>query len=67
MKLTKRQKEVLMLIVENPSIDHDTLAISLSINKSAIQKHIKMLKEKGVIERIGGKKLGYWEIIGEAD
>jgi len=56
-----------MLIVENPSIDHDTLAISLSINKSAIQKHIKMLKEKGVIERIGGKKLGYWEIIGEAD
>ena len=55
-KLTKRQKEVLMLIVENPSIEQEELVAILGINRSAIQKHINVMKNSNIIERIGGKK-----------
>lgn len=28
-----------------------------------IKRNIKKLKEKGYIERIGSKKIGYWKVI----
>lgn len=66
-KLTKRQKEVLMLIIENPGIEQEELVAILGINRWAIQKHINVKKNSNIIERIGGKKLGYRGIIGEVE
>ncbi len=34
----------------------------LSINRSAILKHINNLKNKGVLKRVGGTR-GYWEVL----
>ncbi|MGR7921227.1 hypothetical protein ACU6RQ_08980 [Zobellella denitrificans] len=39
----------------------DALADKLSINASAVQKHLDKLKEAGAIERIGGTR-GYWKV-----
>ena len=60
-ELTERQREVLTLIQENPSISRQALADKLSINASAVQKHLDKLKEAGAIERIGSTR-GYWKM-----
>lgn len=36
---------------------------SLGINRSAVSKHLKALKEKEIIKRIGPDKGGKWNII----
>ncbi|WP_236669014.1 winged helix-turn-helix transcriptional regulator [Aquimarina mytili] len=59
--LTKRQKEVVKLIAANPSITYNEIAEALSINESAVGKHITAIKNKGVLIRQGGTQ-GYWEI-----
>ncbi len=53
-KPTKRQKDVLILIEKNVFISRKELSHMLKINESAVQKHIDALKQKGLIERIGG-------------
>jgi predicted HTH transcriptional regulator len=59
--LTKRQKEVLKLIAANPSITYIEIAEALSINESAVGKHITAIKNKGFLVRKGDTR-GYWEV-----
>jgi len=59
--LTDRQKEVLKIISDNSKVSIRTIAGKLGINDSAAQQHVDKLKEKGVIERVGGTR-GYWII-----
>jgi predicted HTH transcriptional regulator len=59
--LTKRQMEILEILKKQPDISYRSLAKHLKINESAILKHLSILKEKGVIKRIGGTR-GYWEV-----
>ncbi|MBI9037548.1 MAG: putative DNA binding domain-containing protein [Bacteroidales bacterium] len=61
--LTDRQKEILILIIENPKITRLELSSKLKINQSAIQKHIETLKTKDILKRIGPDKGRHWEII----
>jgi predicted HTH transcriptional regulator len=61
--LTDRQKEVLELIKVNPTISRKALAKELSINPSAVDKHLDALKNKGVLKRIGGTR-GHWDVSG---
>jgi len=65
--LTKRQIEILMLINENPKISRKQLSEKLNINPSVIQKHMKKLKEKRALRRIGPDRGGYWEVLGMRD
>ena len=59
--LTDRQKEVLSLIENDAKLTIRKLAKLLNINVSAAQEHIALLKDKGIIIRIGGTR-GYWRI-----
>jgi ATP-dependent DNA helicase RecG len=61
-KLSNRQKEILLNMEKNPTITYNELAKKLRINPSAVQKHIKKLKEEKVIKRIGKRRKGYWKI-----
>ena len=58
MELTQRQKEILSIIQNNSAISYRALAEQLAINQSAVSKHLNLLKEKGVLKRIGGTR-GY--------
>jgi len=60
--LTDRQKEILLLIADNPKITRKQLSEKLNINSSAIQRHIDTLKTQQLIERIGPAKGGHWQI-----
>jgi len=59
--LTKRQKEVLKLIANNTAITYTEIAEALTINESAVGKHITAIKNKGFLTRQGGTQ-GYWQI-----
>jgi predicted HTH transcriptional regulator len=59
--LTERQKFILTLIQEDPKISKGSLAAELKINRSAAQKHLEALSDKGAITRIGGTR-GHWQV-----
>ena len=48
---------------EHAYITQDELALSLQLSVKTIEKHIKNLKEIGLIRRVGPDKGGHWEII----
>jgi ATP-dependent DNA helicase RecG len=54
---------VLNQIISNPKITRKELAEMLGINISAIQKHIKKLKQTGAIKREGGDFGGKWIVL----
>jgi ATP-dependent DNA helicase RecG len=60
--LSARQLEVLEIIKANTKISRRKLAEQLKINVSAVQGHLDLLKEKGVLSRKGGTR-GYWVIL----
>jgi ATP-dependent DNA helicase RecG len=61
-KLGETQKNIIKLMQGNQKIAITVLASELGISTTAIEKHIKILKEQNIIQRIGGAKGGYWEI-----
>ena len=50
-----------MLFADRLEIRNPGIAKQLNINESAILKHIAILKNAGIIERIGGTR-GFWKI-----
>lgn len=61
--LSKRQAEIITMIEKNPLISRKELSSILKINPSAVQKHLKRLKEKGLLKRVGPDKGGHWEVL----
>ena len=56
------EMKILALIKENASITTNEMARLLSVNRRTIQRGLDVLKDKGTIERKGGKRYGYWEV-----
>ena len=53
---------VFNLIKENPNITAEEIRIKLNIGIATVKRKIKMLKEKGIITRLGSDKTGNWKI-----
>lgn len=60
--LSNAEKRVLQMIMVNSNVTYDELAEKLSLSRKTVAKHIKSLKEKSALERIGSDKSGYWII-----
>ena len=58
----KTKDSILSLIASDPFVTTTEMSKRLEINRSAISKHIKKLKENHIIERIGPDKGGKWLI-----
>lgn len=61
----KTADAIVALILENPTISHDTLAEKLGRARSSIIEQITKLKASGRIRRVGPDKGGHWEVIDE--
>ncbi|MBR5937454.1 MAG: winged helix-turn-helix transcriptional regulator [Clostridiales bacterium] len=48
----------MLLLRENPSVTQAELASVMNISRRSIQLLMKELTERGVIERVGSKKVG---------
>lgn len=58
----KTKDSILSLIASDPFVTTNEMSKRLEINRSAISKHIKKLKDDHIIERIGPDKGGKWLI-----
>ena len=61
-KLTKNEKAVIEAIKLDPSISQPKLAAAIGISKTSVERAIKALKTKGLIERVGSNKTGHWKV-----
>ncbi len=50
---------------QNPAITTTELAQLLNISRRAVAKQTALLKEKGLIRRIGPDKGGHWEVLND--
>ncbi len=64
--LVESQRQILLLIVENPRISKREMAERIGISTTAIDKNIIALKEKGLLQRIGSDKAGHWALLEDA-
>ena len=62
-KLSERQRTILGLISDNPSITLPQLAIELSMSESTIRRELDLLQKDSVISRQGSRKSGRWIVV----
>jgi predicted HTH transcriptional regulator len=63
-ELNDREKKLLELIRENPSITMNRMAAVCGLSKSSIRYTLDGLRNRGVITRKGSQKKGLWMIHG---
>lgn len=56
------EKEILTLLKAEPTTTQMNLSKKLRIPYRTLQRKMKELQKAGKIERIGGKRYGYWEV-----
>jgi len=62
-KLSVREREILEMIKQTNTVSRKIIAEKLGIGTATVARNIELLKLKGIIERVGGDKGGYWKII----
>ena len=62
-ELTERQKVILKLIKENPSLSASEMSQKTGMVTRTIQRDLASLHEKGILTRDGGRKDGRWVIL----
>lgn len=60
--ISENVQRIIELFIEQPTISVRELAELLGINKSAIQRHLKLLQEKGYVVRMGTTRKGEWHV-----
>lgn len=61
-KLNATQKTIVEEIRKNKYCTIEEIALIAGVKARAVERNLKALKDKGVIERIGGRKSGYWVV-----
>jgi ATP-dependent DNA helicase RecG len=61
--LNNTEQAVYNMLILNPNYTRDEIAEGTSKTVRTIQRVLDSLKEKGLIERVGSDKLGYWKIL----
>lgn len=61
-EITERQRVVMDLIKNSPTITGKQLSETLSVSQRTIERDLASLKEKGFLKRKGKDNDGLWEI-----
>ena len=61
----KSREKIISIIRNNPTVTQSELSYMLQISTKAIEKHIKNLREDGIIRRVGPDKGGHWEVVND--
>ena len=56
------EKRLLLMILSDPTSTVVEMAANIGISQRGVEKQLKKLKELGVINRVGPKKGGHWEV-----
>ena len=58
-----KESRILHFIKANPNITVDELASKLNVSPRTIDNVLKVFTENKIIERVNGKRFGYWKIL----
>ena len=61
--LTKTEKKVIQFLIGSSNLTSVELAEKVGVTKRTIERALKSLQEKNIIERIGSKRDGNWIVI----
>ena len=61
--LDETSLKILNLLAVDPAYTTTFLAENLSLSRKTVSLRLKILKEKGLIERIGSDRKGYWKLL----
>ena len=61
--MSDTEKKVYDEIVNNNDITREIIANNIGVNVKTVARAINVLKDKGIIKRVGPDKGGHWEII----
>jgi len=59
----KRKDEIRKMLLVNPNLTADELAVAFSVTAKTIKRDFTALKNEGKLKRVGSDKTGHWEII----
>lgn len=60
--LDEKSIQILALISEDPACTSTAISEKLSISRKTVSQKLKVMKERGIINRIGSDRKGYWKI-----
>jgi len=63
LKLTETQIAILDMLRADTTVTTEDMSVKLKKDLATIKRALKVLKGKGVIERVGSKKTGEWKVI----
>ena len=61
-RATNRQGMIINAIKENSRITLEQIAQEIGISKATVKREVTLMRQDGIIIRIGSNKAGYWEI-----
>ena len=61
-KLNKTQRKMIELMKNNPNITIEEMAKYVCVETRTIERNIKTLKEKEIVDRVGADKNGHWGV-----
>ena len=62
-KVTGNQRKILSCIADSPYMSAVEMADVVGISSRKVEENLAKLKSKGIIERVGPDKGGYWKIL----
>lgn len=62
-EISQIQDLMLLAIRQNPNITTADLYDLTGITTRNVARNLKMLQEMGLLERVGGRKNGYWNVL----
>ncbi|MCM1232931.1 MAG: winged helix-turn-helix transcriptional regulator [Ruminococcus flavefaciens] len=57
------EKRIIELLKDNPKYKTVELAGMLGVSRKTVSVKLKNLREKGIIERVGSDRKGYWKLL----
>ncbi|MCF0110437.1 MAG: Lrp/AsnC family transcriptional regulator [Erysipelotrichaceae bacterium] len=61
-KVTDKELAILNLVMNSPRLSYTEIAATLNLSRKTVSVRIRNLKNKGIIERIGSDRKGYWKV-----
>lgn len=56
------ENKLMMLLTENPYLTQKEMFVKLFVSRATVQRLVKKLVDEKRLERVGGKRYGYWKI-----
>jgi len=61
----KSKEKIVKIITENPHVTTNELSGLTGLSIGGVEKNIRVLKDHGILKRVGPAKGGYWKITGK--